>query len=256
LSTRQYWRLITQFGLSQLRLVFTLVVALLVVLQLAVYGYEVHSWNADPDNSLLERICSHCHDPKFTHSYAKSPQEWRRTVKRMLDRLPSYGARVGKAERELIAAVLIRQRSADGPTLFRWRCGRCHERSVIEHYRGLAPAALRELVVQHTRQHNFEIQTWEGALVADYVEKLFAGRAKMPLDFLAGNQVLYARSCTTCHTVSFVYRTMCVGTGDLDQWIALVVRMQGKAPELIVRANAPILANYAFKVCQTGNPAP
>ncbi len=237
-------------------IVLTLLVGALLAAQVVVAAREKLTWSRDPDHALLVNACGSCHEVGRAYNYAKAPDEWRRTVYRMLDRDLALGHKFPEAERERIVAVLVRHRSADGAAVYRWRCGRCHGHDAIDRYRVLSAPALRELVRQHARQYNHAVQAWEGFFVADYVARLARPPGGGTSVYTFDNQDLYAQTCLSCHTVSFAYRTMCRAVPDANRWPDVVRRMRGKEPELIGEDRVPLLAGYARLVCQTGRPNP
>ena len=154
------------------------------------------------------------------------------------------------AVKERISSLLIRRRSADGPLLFKLRCGRCHDASRLDPYYGLAPGALAALVGQHARQYNFAVQSWEGQLIQRQVLKLRPQRATGEGSATARTQLRYEQACGPCHTVSFRYRGMCreVSAGA-SSWAAVMARMRAKAPGLMAPGDLQALTAYAQRIC-------
>jgi len=238
-----------------LLVLMTLGAGVLMAAQLAVCVREVISWKSDPDNALLEKKCGRCHEAARAHNYAKSPAEWRATVKRML-REPLPNRLTTDQERTRIGDELIRRRSADGQTLFRIRCARCHARSAIEPYRRLDPQTLALVVRQHARQKNFAIRVWEGEEVAQYVSEKLSQWSRSSSRFTPREHYLYQEVCGTCHTPRFIRRAMCREMPNGPEWNEVLARMLGKAPQLVEENQMPILASYAESICRTRNPVP
>ncbi len=232
----------------------TIAAIALIVGELAVFGYEVVSWKGAADYALFKRKCSVCHEIERPQNYAKSPAEWRATVAR---RLPDgEPTKTTKVERERIAELLIRRRSADGETLYRYRCARCHQRSWLAPFLRLDRETLTLLIREHTRQKNYAIQVWEGDEIAAYVAQTLARPAANEHGFSPRDHLLYQRACGACHTTRFIRRTMCREAAWRSDPAGLVKRMREKSPVLFTDGEASLLANYAKRICETGNPIP
>jgi hypothetical protein len=218
--------------------------------------WEKISWKTDRDHALFESVCDHCHPPMRAHRYAKSPDEWRSTVLRMLSKDSEYGKHIDLDKRERIIGMLIRTRSASPRVLYHFRCGQCHSRSVIEPYLDLDEKTLSVLVSQHNRQMNYAIQAWEGDLIAQRISEMRERRAPVKTVSSRGDQYLFQKDCGICHTVRFMYRTMCLTPRDDQKWTDLTVRMQEKSPEYISKDEVPALMRQAKMICETKKVAP
>jgi len=227
-----------------------LVVTLSIAIQISLFAYETASWRLDRFNTEFEVVCGRCHRADKAHRYAKAPVEWGRTVNNMLsDRFNK-----SKAYREAIASFLIAHRSANGDILFNFRCGKCHSHSVLEPYLALDPRALELLLQQHTMQHNYAIQVWEGELIIDKVLALQRER-KIPRNpESAQYQVQFQNFCGLCHTTRFLYRTMCECEPQKtdEQWRELVMRMRMKSPRLLKSKSVFTLTDHIKSICKAG----
>lgn len=217
----------------------------LTIIILSVSLYEKGAWVFDKDTALMEKECSSCHNPDRPKGYAKSPDQWEETVRRMnsiaLGKIPV-------SDQKRITELLIRKRSADGATLYKARCGRCHLRAVIDPFLELSPEALGVLIEQHVRQNNFAIQMWEGELIINYLQQIQQDHG-LGNNSDKNNQVLFQNSCGQCHTTTFLYKTMCAEPTDYEMWTQIVDRMRLKTPTFIDEKNVPALASYCKKLC-------
>lgn len=230
---------------SSLRLLLTALVAVPLAVHAAALVAEVCTWRLGAGAGEIRAHCGACHEANRARDFARSPDGWKRTVEGMLDhRGPSRD--VGAGERAAMVGWLVRHRSADGATLFRHRCGRCHGRSAIEPYRALGDEALTLLIRQHTRQQNHAIQAWEGEAIIGHV--LAEGESpESPLDPALSRE--FQRTCGACHSTSFLYRAMCEPRRDGGGWETVVTRMRGKSPELFAADRVPGLARQSAGVC-------
>ena len=174
---------------------------------------------------------------------AASPQEWRRTVDRMLAKSPGT-ASATPASRAAIAETLIRRRSVDERWILRLRCGKCHSVSVIDGYHGLSDRALKMLVNRHVAENNESIFAWEGNLAFDQIRRRFLRPPEPYSPPSEGGQVAFESRCDVCHTITFRYRTMFQPRRDDDQWSRVVERMRAKAPDYISENDVPALVAY------------
>lgn len=157
---------------------------------------------------------------------------------------------------EKITAMLVRQRSPDGESLFTWRCGRCHSGSWIDPYLDLCPDALGLLISQHTKNNNFIIQKWEGDLIADELKRRAELNPQGSNQGIDNRQIEYQKYCGECHTPKFIYHTICRTVRSDDQWQALIIRMRKKTPDFIPVEMVPSLDAQARRICSTGRVVP
>ena len=234
-------------------IIVTLFALLPVAFALFAFAQESLSFRLDPRYETFVRLCGTCHGIDRPRSFAKSPVAWKKTVDIML----SKGTiAVSENDVEQVVALLIRHRSADGQTLFRQRCGRCHSTKMLEPYYDLHPSALRLLVRQHVIQNNFAVQTWEGELIEETIAAIQRERGT-PDQMEAGDRSheAYQHACGACHTISFIYREMCGESKAAREWLEITERMRGKTPDFISEKDVSLLAERAEAICRTGNVA-
>jgi hypothetical protein len=237
--------------------VWVLLTAAAVVYAIAFVGvaiYEVLSWSLDKGNAEFTQACGRCHSPMTPHHYAMAPSEWRKTVDSMLDRDGGAAHGDSPARRQRLAEFLIRRRSADGRTLFAWRCGRCHARSALTPYLALDERALRMLLQQHIAQNNFAIQKWEGDLVVGYVLAQSRPRPSATGADAAQRQVDFQAFCGLCHNVSFLYRRMCLPPKSRADWETVAERMRNKAPDAAGADNTGAFVQRSLEICAAKHP--
>ncbi len=224
-------------------------------LHLFLYLSEEIPWRMDEDAALQEEHCGTCHSADYPRNYAKSPDGWRKTVEMMLVQTEEGQAPASPKVKGRITRLLQRHRSADGETLFRLRCGRCHGLRVLLPYLSMERAALSLLLKNHASQYNYAIQVWERRLI----EPVLLSRTDPPAGQKAREaaaQLGYERACGNCHTVRFRYRTMCAAVPAKD-WEAVILRMQRKAPLLIRAEDLANLTARARSICRSpGVPIP
>jgi len=232
---------------------FTILLLLAVVFQLGIYFREKNLWASEPDIELFQKICGQCHNFERAHNYAKSPQEWAKTVDRMWAKDEDLFDEKASGK---IKALLIRRRSSNGVVLFDSRCGRCHSKQNVMPYLDLAPDALALLVRQHIKQNNFVIQIWEGELILEHLLAVKGERPEPKSTTSAYNQLLFQKNCGACHTAGFLYRTICREPKNEQQWTAIIERMIEKSPDLFQEGNLKPLVEHVTSICTSGNPAP
>ncbi len=235
---------------NKLWLLFTSVVFVLIATQISIYAYERFTWQWDEDYALFEDECGACHSSMVPRNYAKSPEEWQRTVSRMIPR------ETGHEVKQRIGELLVRHRSPTGRALYRLRCGRCHAISVMDDYFDLDAKALRLLLEQHIMQNNFAVQTWEGDLIADYVIELWKNRERVPGKSTPEIQYKYQQKCGVCHSATMLYRDMCLEDRSLGDWKKIIIRMREKTPSFIGAGEVPELTEHAMMICESKKPAP
>ena len=229
------------------RLGFTALVAVPVLVHASAFAAESWAWRLGSGAGAIRAHCGSCHEPDRARDFARSPAGWARTVDGMLrQRGPRPGS--ATADRDAVVGWLVRHRSADGATLFRHRCGRCHERTAVEPYRVLGEGALDLLVRQHTRQQNHAVQAWEGEAISQHIRDT----GDVPRGALDPVQSLeFQRACGTCHSTSFLYRAICDPPRGEEAWAVGVARMQRKSPGLFERARIEALARHSAEVCES-----
>jgi cytochrome c553 len=221
--------------------VFVIVVFLLVLITNII---ERRAWANDPDLPALVETCGKCHDPSRVRKYAKSPQQWQKTIDRMV---PNGDADPATLKR--IHSLLVRLRSKGGETVLEKTCARCHPKTTIDPYLGMDFAAVSLLIRQHVKQHNRSIPIWEGKLAIEQVGMLQKMNVHGPFPGNAESQLLFQKSCGICHTTTFLYRTMCRKTVSKSQWKTILDRMRAKTPEHIQPQDLPLLIDQSMRVC-------
>ncbi|MBZ0270493.1 cytochrome c [bacterium] len=234
----------------------TLVAAVPILASVALSAHEWHAWRTDPDWELFRDTCSECHAVSRPQRFAKSPEQWRRTVDTMLAKDPDYGKLITEEERKRIAALLIRHRSAGAKELFEIRCNACHQAGVIDAYRDLDEEALRDLLGRHVLTHNYYVQTWEGDLIYNAIRERFAAMPRGETVSDVGSQRLFERRCNVCHTVGFRYRTMFDRPRTPAEWYEIIERMRQKAPDFILETEIASLLAHIMRIEETGRPVP
>ncbi len=230
---------------ATLRILLTALVALPVIVHGAAYSFEICTWRFGRGAEEIRAHCGSCHEASRVRDFARSPGGWRRTVGSMARGRGPTGV-VDSRARDAMVGWLVRYRSADGATLVRHRCGRCHDQDAFEPYRALGDEALATLITQHVRQQNHAIQAWEGEAI---VEHLCSGDAVATPAIDPARSREFQRDCGVCHTPTFLYRTMCEAKRETVAWEAVVTRMRGKSPELFGADRIGRLARHSAVVC-------
>ena len=205
---------------------------------------EKLSWTLDPAGKSLESTCGRCHESRRPRLYAKSPDEWRKTLDTMFSHITDADASKRRGE---IEKLLIKRRSADPKTVFKVRCGLCHAASVIDRYMVLDDNTLGIMVRRHVIEHNYAIEVWQGEMALGYLfNEKGRKRESNPGDEFA--QFLFEHDCRACHTITFCYQKMFETPRKDGEWREVVERMHAKAPALIKEDDVPVLTNQIMKM--------
>ena len=186
----------------------------------------VRNWPPRTDH-VLRQNCATCHSPFRPQHYIKSPDMWRRTVRRMVER---NGAPVDDATAEKAIRWLQDYRSFSGGWMFRAKCERCHHRTHLLE----TPRTAEEwawIVDRMAWLNTFAYRAEQRDQIKDYLAEELSGapppegtEERAALD----SRLELQRSCNPCHSIALVLEE-----GARDDTRAMLERMSYKNPDLV-----------------------